>query len=85
MDTQANQDKQITNRLQNIFRTFFKDDLIILTKKTTAQDIEKWDSLSHLDLINYLENQFKISFTFEEILIMKNIGDLVEIISKKIN
>jgi acyl carrier protein len=85
MDTQANQDKQITNRLQNIFRTFFKDDLIILSKKTTAQDIEEWDSLSHLDLINYLENQFKISFTFEEILIMKNIGDLVEIISKKIN
>jgi len=80
-----NLDTQIINRLQNIFRTFFKDDFIVLSEKTSAQDIEKWDSLSHLDLINYLENQLRISFTFEEILIMKNIGDLVEIISKKIN
>lgn len=78
-------DTLIINKLQKIFRTFFKDDSIILEKTTTAQDIEKWDSLSHLDLISTLENHFTISFTFEEILYMKNVGDLVDIISKKEN
>ena len=73
----------ILNRLQTVFKTFFKNESIHLTKTTTAEDIENWDSITHLNLINEIENQFGISFTFEEILKMKNIGELVEIISSK--
>jgi acyl carrier protein len=76
-------DNYLLNRLQAVFRTFFKNESIHLTNSTTADDIENWDSITHLNLINEIENQFRISFSFEEILKMKNIGELIEIIRSK--
>ncbi len=76
-------DNHLLNSLQAVFRIFFKNESIQLTKKTTAEDIENWDSITHLNLINEIENQFGISFSFEEILKMKNVGELIEIISSK--
>ncbi len=71
------------NQLQEIFRFFFKNEAIILSLETTAQDIARWDSLTHLDLINELENKFNITFSFEEILKMKKVEDLVKLIDIK--
>ena len=76
-------DNHLLNSLQALFRIFFKNESIHLTEKTTAEDIENWDSITHLNLINEIENQFGISFSFEEILKMKNIGELIEIIRSK--
>lgn len=76
-------DNHLLNSLQALFRIFFKNESIHLTKKTTAEDIENWDSITHLNLINEIENHFGISFSFEEILKMKNVGELIEIISRK--
>ena len=76
-------DTNLLNRLQAIFRTFFKSESIHLMETTTAEDIENWDSITHLNLINEIENQFEISFSFEEILKMKNIGELIEVIRSK--
>jgi acyl carrier protein len=73
----------LLNKLQAVFRTFFKNESILLTEITTAEDIENWDSITHLNLINEIENQLGISFSFEEILKMKNVGELIEIIKSK--
>jgi acyl carrier protein len=76
-------DNHLLNRLQAVFRTFFKNESIHLTETTTTEEIENWDSITHLNLINEIENQFGISFSFEEILKMKNVGELIEIINSK--
>ena len=72
--------------LNNIFRLVFDDDEILINLEMTANDVDGWDSLSHVNLITAVEAKFKIRFNQKELLTMKNIGDLYNAIqSKKIN
>lgn len=77
--------RDILQELQAIFIELFKDEKITLSFETTAADISRWDSLSHLELINIVENKFNILFTFEEVISFKNIGALIHCIENKIN
>lgn len=74
---------QIINKLQGIFRLFFRDNEIVLSNQTTAQDIDKWDSLIHLELISVIEHEFNLTFSLDEILTIKNVGELIQIIIHK--
>jgi acyl carrier protein len=70
--------------LTGIFRMVFDDDSIHIERKTTANDIEGWDSLSHVNLITAVESHFKIRFTQKELLTLKNVGDLLDHIESKV-
>ena len=59
------------------------DDLL-LTDETTADDVEEWDSLSHVQLVAAMEEAFGIEFKSREILSWENIGDLIDSIEKKL-
>jgi acyl carrier protein len=75
----------ILSRVQEIFRDELELDNLVLTDETTADDVEEWDSLSHVQLVVALEKAFNIKFTSREILSWDNVGDLIECICKKIN
>ena len=49
----------------------------------TAQDVEKWDSLRHVQLISEVETTFGIKFKLREIMSMNNVGDLIDLIDIK--
>lgn len=70
-------------QVQNIFRKFFNDPSIELSELTTTEDIEGWDSLSHLELINEIENYFNIQFSLNEIIEFENVGELISCIVNK--
>lgn len=70
--------------LNDIFMMVFDDDTIQITPEMTANDIDGWDSLSHINLITSVEATFSIRFTQKELLSLKNIGDLLKIIENKI-
>lgn len=74
----------IMNRVQEVFRDELELDDLVLTDETTADDVEEWDSLSHVQLVVALEKAFSIKFTSREILSWDNIGDLVDCIEKKL-
>lgn len=69
--------------LNGIFRQVFDDDTIVLTTSTTANDIEEWDSLSHINLVVAVEIHFKIKFALGELQTLKNVGDMVAMVDKK--
>ena len=71
------------DQIQEIFRDQLDDDSLILTDETTANDVEDWDSLTHIMLVVAIEKHFKIKFTSNEILSWKNVGEMIECISKK--
>lgn len=54
-----------------------------VTADTTANDIEEWDSLSHIRLIVAIERKFKVKFKNSEIETLKKVGDLVALIQEK--
>lgn len=74
----------IKDKLQEIFRDVFDDDEIILFDEMTSEDVEDWDSLTHITLINDIEAQFHIRFTTEEIVGTKNVGEFVRVIEGKL-
>lgn len=74
---------EIMAEVQEIFRDVLDNEDIELTPETMADDIEEWDSLSHIQLIVAIEKHFKVKFTSKEILSWKNVGEMVDCISTK--
>ena len=70
-------------KLTGIFRTVFDNDEIQLRPEMTANDVDGWDSLSHVNLILAVEKGFAIRFTQRELLTFKNVGDLLRSIESK--
>jgi acyl carrier protein len=69
--------------LNGIFGMVFDDDTIQIRPEMTANDIDGWDSLSHVNLITAVEAKFNIRFTQKELLTLKSIGDLHKAIETK--
>jgi acyl carrier protein len=74
----------ILERLNTIFADVVDDDSVTLTKETTAQDVEDWDSLNHIQFIVAIEKNFGIKFTRAEISSWNNVGDMCDAIQTKI-
>lgn len=73
----------ILERMNQVFCFVFDDDSISIKPEMTANDIDGWDSLSHINLILAIESTFNIRFTQKELLSFKNIGDLSKSIESK--
>ena len=76
---------ELLDTLNQIFCEVFDDDDIRIASGTTANDVDGWDSLSHVNLIVTVENKFKIRFSQKELLTFKNVGDLLACIQSKIS
>lgn len=77
--------QQVISQLNEIFRDVLDNDDINLSSETTADDIEEWDSLNHIQLVVAIEKKFKIRFNASEIQSWKNISELVAGIQDKLN
>ena len=74
---------EIYERLNGVFRNVFDDDSITVNEDTTADDIEDWDSLNHITLVDAVESEFGVRFTMGEVSGMKNVGEMAKIISER--
>ena len=74
---------KILAAVQEIFQDVLDNEDIELANETTAEDVEEWDSLSHIQLIVAIEKHFKIKFTSREILSWKNVGEMIDSIAAK--
>jgi acyl carrier protein len=74
----------IYDKLNDVFVDVLDLDEVALTDSTTADDIEEWDSLSHVQLVVAIEKAFGIKFTALEIMKWKNVGELVDSIAQKL-
>jgi acyl carrier protein len=76
--------KDTLSVVREIMEDVFDVDNLEVTPKTTADDIEEWDSLSHIRLVVAIERRFKIEFKNSEIGNLKNVGDLIGLIDAKV-
>ncbi len=74
---------EIYERLNGVFRNVFDDDSITVNEDTTADDIEDWDSLNHITLVDAVESEFGVRFTMGEVSGMKNVGEMAKIIKER--
>ena len=75
--------EEITGNLKSVFEKVFQEKDLTITREMTAENIEKWDSLRHIQLITEVEMAFGVKFRLREVLSMKNVGDLIDLIHTK--
>jgi len=75
---------EVLNRLQKVFDEMFLDKVLV-TPELTAKDVPEWDSLLHASLIIAIEQEFRIRFRVGEVEGRKNVGELAELIAKRLS
>ncbi len=75
---------EIFATLKEIFEDILDLEDVVLTDETTADDVDGWDSLVHITLISEIESEFGIKFPMKNVLTMKNVGELVDIIQEEV-
>ena len=79
------ENREILSVLIDVFKEVFDDEELVLTRETTANDIEEWDSLNQIKLIIESERALNIRLKSRDINILENIGEMVDHLSKVIN
>ena len=76
--------EEVFARLNEVFRDVFDDEEITVSDATTADDIEEWDSLENINLLAAVEQEFGMKFNMGQVVSMKNVGEMADIILSKV-
>jgi acyl carrier protein len=76
---------QVMKEINKIFVNVLDNESIVLTRETTAADVEDWDSLNHIQLIVAIEKHYKLKFTSQEIRSWKDVGAMCDSLSKALS
>ena len=76
--------EEVFNGVQDIFRDIFDEDDIVIEDKTNSDDVEEWDSLNHIILVSAIEKEFKIKFALGELMTLKDVGAMVDLMMEKL-
>ncbi|MBD5482981.1 MAG: acyl carrier protein [Lachnospiraceae bacterium] len=75
--------EEILERVNRVFKDVFDDEDVAVTFTSTAADVEGWDSLRHITLIEAVEDEFDMRFQMNEVTGMKDVGEMVDIIAER--
>jgi acyl carrier protein len=70
---------EVFNGVQDIFRDIFDVDDLVINNTTNSDEIEDWDSLNHINLVSAIEKEFKIKFALGELMMLKDVGDMIDL------
>ena len=76
--------QEIFNTVQDIFRDNFDDDELVITRETSSDDIEDWDSLEQINLLTAIEKKFNIKFKLADVRGLKDVGDLLDLVARMV-
>jgi acyl carrier protein len=70
--------------VQDIFRDIFDEEEMVIEDKTSSDNVEEWDSLNHINLVSAIEKEFEIRFSLGELMTLKDVGAMVDLMLEKI-
>jgi acyl carrier protein len=74
----------IFEQVQGIASDLFGVPADQITRESSTETVEAWDSTQHLNFVLALEEKFNIQFSPEEMERMKNIGSTVKVVDNKL-
>ncbi|WP_047414383.1 acyl carrier protein [Cellulophaga sp. Hel_I_12] len=79
------ENKEILDKIKPVFIEVLGHDNFELNESSTTNDIDGWDSLSHMMIIGEVEKVYNIKFKLFDLMTMHNVGDLIKSINKNIS
>jgi acyl carrier protein len=76
--------EELFDGVQDIFRDIFDEDDMVIEDKTSSDDIEDWDSLNHINLVSAIEKEFEIRFALGELMALKDVGAMIDLMIEKL-
>lgn len=76
--------KEIFEKIQIIFQNVFDNSEMKIESSSNSSNVENWDSLNHINLVIAIQKEFRIKFDLKEIQAFKNVGEMVDLVEKKI-
>ena len=77
--------EEVLEKVNAVIQDVFDDDSIRVSDETVASDVDGWDSLMHITLIGTIEDEFDIKFAMKDVVGMKNVGQLVDLIMEQLD
>jgi len=74
---------EILKNITDILRDILHQPALVLTETSSADQVERWDSLTHVNLIMNIERHYKIKFSLGEIKRLRNVGEMIHLIASK--
>ncbi len=78
------EENAIFTKLELIFREVFGKESLNISREMSANDLSEWNSLNHMILVSEVENAFSIKLKLKDLNKMRNVGDMIDIISSKL-
>lgn len=76
--------EEVFNGVQEIFRDIFDENDLVINDTTSSETIEDWDSLNHINLVSAIEKEFKIKFALGELVGLKDVGAMIDVMVEKL-
>ena len=77
------QEEEIIQRITPLFREIFNEPELQVTAELTAEQVERWDSLSNVNLVMRIEKEFSIRFALGELKKLQNVGEMIRLVQEK--
>ena len=74
----------ILAQLQPIFRDVLDQPTLTVTRDSSGNNVDDWDSFAHINLVMSVERHFKIKFALGELQELKNVGEMTDLIEEKL-
>ena len=76
--------EEILLAITDILRDILAQPQLMITEQTTADKVERWDSINHVNILMTIERTFKIRFSLGEIKQLRDVGEMINLIEKKL-
>ncbi|AXT55058.1 acyl carrier protein [Aquimarina sp. MMG015] len=76
--------EEILSKVKTAFVSVLEHENFQLSNETTANDVDGWESITHMMIITEVEKTFDIKFKLMDLMNMNNVGDLLNSIESEL-
>ncbi len=77
--------EEVLAKVNEVICDVLDDEEIVVTDATVSDDVEGWDSLTHITIVGTIESEFGIKFAMKDVASMKNVGHMVDLILEQLS
>ena len=75
--------ESVLKEITDIVKDVLGEEDIRLAEDSTAKDVDGWDSLAHISILEAVQSEYEIVFELEEIIEMETVGDIISAVVEK--